>query len=247
MEEMIQFPNGWSARLIRVSSETSIPCLLAALDPESFRALVVLSGGAGGMSHEEMKSVRPLLVDGLAQLATQERIAILDGGTNSGVMALLGEGVAHHGLTAPVIGVCPAAAVTWPGNPNPRAVAELEPHHSHFVLTPGERFGAETKFLYALADALGERVPSLTLVVNGGRVTLEEVLHSAHQGRPIVVLKGSGRAADVIATAWEKGESDDPLVDEILRWGDIALFDVGKGPENLKTFIRRKLWEECNG
>ncbi len=90
--ETLCFPNGRTARLVRVSPQTPPDTLLAALDPGAPRALVVLCGGAGGMSREEIEAVRPLLVDGLARLAAQERIAILDGGTNSGVMALVGEG-----------------------------------------------------------------------------------------------------------------------------------------------------------
>jgi hypothetical protein len=245
--ETIRFPNGRTARLVRVSPETPPDAWLAALDLGSPRALVVVCGGAGGMNVREIEAVRPLIVDGLARLAAREQIAVLDGGTNSGVMALIGEGAAHHGLTAPLIGVCPAAKVSWPENPNPQAEAELEPRHSHFVLTPGEEFGAETEFLYALAGALGARLPSLALLINGGSIALRETLLNVRQRRPLVVFRGSGRAADVIAAAREKGESDDPLVVEIIRCGDVTIFDVREGPESLIQLIRSKLWEEKHG
>ena len=198
------------------------------------------------MSDEEIRRVRPLLVDGVARLAAQRRIAILDGGTASGVMSLIGQGAARYDLSAPLIGVCPAAKVTWPGNPNPRAEAELEPHHSHFVLTPGEEFGAESAYLYTLAGTLGQQVPSLALIINGGSITYKETLLNVEQGREIVVFKGSGRAADAIATAWERGHSDDPLVAEIIQCGKISLFDVTEGPENLIALLQQKLWEECD-
>lgn len=40
-----------------------------------------------------------------------------------------------------------------------------------------------------------------TLVINGGEVTLGDVWHSLRRGTPIVVLRGTGRAADRIADA----------------------------------------------
>lgn len=242
--ETIHFPNGRTARLVRAAPQTPPEALLAALDLGAPRALVVLCGGARGMSRQEIEAVRPLIVDGLARLAAQERVAILDGGTNSGVMALIGAGAARYGLTAPLIGVCPAAKVSWPGNPNPRAEAELEPHHSHFVLTPGTEFGAETRYLYALAQALGARVPSVALLVNGGQIARWEALFNVWQHRPLVIFRGSGRAADVVARAWDTGKSRDPVVTEIVRHGHLALFDVGKGPESLIQLIQNTLWRE---
>ncbi|MGC8947325.1 MAG: hypothetical protein ACP5N6_14345 [Anaerolineae bacterium] len=244
--ETIRFPNGRAARVVRASPQVSPDALLAALDLGFPRALVVLCGGAGGMSQREIEAVRPLIVDGLARLAAQEQIAILDGGTNSGVMALVGEGAAHHGLTAPLIGVCPAAKVSWPGNPNPLAEAELEPHHSHFVLTPGNEFGAESRYLYALAEALGARVPSLALLINGGRLALQEALLNVRQCRPLVVFKGSGRVADVVAGAREAGSSDDPVVAEIIRSANLVIFDICAGPEYLVHLIRDTLWRESH-
>ncbi len=194
------------------------------------------------MSEDEINHIRPLFVDGLARLAAREHIAILDGGTNSGVMALTGEGVARYGLTVPLIGVCPVAKVSWPGNPNPYAEAELEPNHSHFVLTGGQEFGAESQTIYAMAEALSKQMPSVALVVNGGQITYDEALRNVEQGRELIVFKGSGRAADAIATAWEKSQTDNPCVAEIVRRGQIVLFDVAEGPEELATLIRQRLW-----
>lgn len=237
---IVRFPGGWNARVFFVQSPADLTDVLE--DLGSFRALLILCGGAGGMSNEDLHRVRPHLIEGLTPWVTRERIAILDGGTASGVMALVGEGAARYGISAPLIGVCPAAKVSWPGNPNPRAEAELEPHHSHFILTPGEEFGAESEFLYALAEVLGKQVPSLGLVINGGRITYQETLFNVRQGRPIVIFRGSGRAADVIAEAWEKGQRDDPLLKEIVLDGDISIFDVtAESPEALVALLQTKL------
>jgi len=236
--DRIRFTSGKQARAVQAPQHADPKAILDALGLGSPRALIVISGGAGRMSEDEIVRLRPLFVDGLARLAAQERIAVLDGGTNAGVMALTGEGAARHGLTAPLIGVCPVAKVFWPGHPNPLAEAELEPHHSHFVLTGGAEFGSESQTIYALAEALSQQVPSLALIVNGGPITYREALMNVEQGRPLVVFKGSGRAADGIAEAWEKRQSDDPRAAEIVRCGKIVVFDVVDGPERLVTLIQ---------
>lgn len=242
--ETIAFSNGHIASAVHAPENANATAILSALDLGSPRALVVITGGAGEMSEDEINRVRPLLVSGLARLTGEEHIAILDGGTNAGVMALIGEGVAAHRLTASLIGVCPAATVSWPGNPNPNAETQLEPNHSHFVLTGGEEFGTESETIYAIAEALSKQMPSVALVVNGGPIVYDETLKNAEQGRVTIVFKGSGRAADVIAAAWEGAQTDDPRVAEIVERGQIVLLDVAEGPEKLVSLIRQIL---CGG
>ncbi len=238
----IQFPNGNAARAVHVRDEVDSDTLLSAIAVDLPRALIVITGGAGGMSEEEIERMRPLFVDGLAYLASQKHIAILDGGTDSGVMRLAGEGAARYYLTAPLIGVCPAAQVTWPGHSNPEAVTSLEPHHSHFVLTAGKEFGTESETIYAIADALDKQIPSVALLVNGGAITYDEARRNAEQDREIIVLKGSGRAADAIAAAIESGRpAKDRRVAEIVRRATITLFNVEAGSEAFVELLQRKL------
>ena len=46
----------------------------------------------------------------------------------------------------------------------------------------------------------GDR-PSVTLMVNGGSITLNDAQVSLAAGRPLIVVAGSGRSADEIARA----------------------------------------------
>jgi len=238
----IQFPGGSTAHIVNAQDDVGVDTLLSALAIEIPQALVVITGGAGGMGEEETESLRPLFVDGLAYLASQNRIAILDGGTDSGVMKLMGEGAAKYDLPGPLIGVCPATKVTWPEHTNPEAVTRLEPHHSHFVLTAGKEFGTESEMIYAIADTLAEQIPSVALMVNGGPITYDEALRNVEQGREIIVLKGSGRAADAIADAKESQRPiDDRRVATIVRRGKITLFEVESEPEALVELLQKKL------
>jgi len=238
----IRFPTGRTARAVQLRGVVDAATIASALQLGDPRALIVIIGGAGGMSEEETRRLRPLFVEGLAPLAAAERIAILDGGTNSGVMALAGQGASRQGLTALLIGVCPLACVSWPGRRNPRATAELEPNHSHFVLTPGRRFGDETGIAYAIVQMLSEKMPTLALVVNGGEITYDEVLRNVAQNREIIVLAGSGRAADAIAAVWESGQSGEARLAQIVARGRVVLFAVAEGPHRLARLIRERLW-----
>lgn len=46
-------------------------------------------------------------------------------------------------------------------------------------------------------------MPVVTVLVNGGTGSLDTVKETLKHGLPVVVVKGSGRAADVLAFAFE--------------------------------------------
>jgi len=192
-----------------------------------------------------MDQLRNLLAKGVARLAAEEGIAIIDGGTQAGVMRLIGEEHAKARGSAPLIGVCPAALVSWPGGPSGSDLVPLEPNHTHFVLTDGEHWGAETKATFALAAALGrDGVPSVAILANGGPIAYDEVLQDIRQGREIIVIRGSGRLADAIAAAVARdGGPPDNEIAAIVQEGHITLFDITGEPAALAALIRRKLFE----
>ncbi|MBL7063181.1 MAG: hypothetical protein ISS49_03090 [Anaerolineae bacterium] len=67
------------------------------------------------MSSAEVTRLRRLLAEGVACVAAEEGITIIDGGTQAGVMQMIGEGRAAARDCALLLGVCPAALVSWPG------------------------------------------------------------------------------------------------------------------------------------
>jgi len=52
-----------------------------------------------------------------------------------------------------------------------------------------------------VATALSANAPSATLLINGGDISWRDAAHSLQANRPLIVLDGSGRAADAIAEA----------------------------------------------
>jgi hypothetical protein len=81
------------------------------------------------------------------------------------------------------------------------AETELDEHHTHFVLVPGEDWGDESELLSAFATAVAGGTPAVTILANGGPIALQDVESSIAEGRAIVVLAGSGRTADELAAA----------------------------------------------
>ena len=47
----------------------------------------------------------------------------------------------------------------------------------------------------------GMGIPVILLILEGGLGVIEDVLHSLRRGIPVVVIQGTGRAADIIAFA----------------------------------------------
>src|SRR5450432_360755 len=122
--------------------------------------------------------------------------AVVDGGTDSGVMRVIGQ--AHHtaGASFPLVGVAAEGTVVLPGaRPAPDA-GTLDPHHTLVILVPGDTWGDESRWLSRVAAAIADGRPSVTLVVNGGELTYGDIEHSLEARRPVIVLAGTGRTAD---------------------------------------------------
>jgi hypothetical protein len=244
-EFSITFETGTQARAIKVSQDTTAQEIVSSLALDEIRGLMIIAGGASGMTPEEQVLSSPLFVDGLAPFASKEHVAVFDGGSDTGVMKLTGYGraqvLAYKMQDFPLIGVDPAALVRWPGHRPVGALVDLEPNHSHFVLIPGDRFGPEDEIILDLAAYLDRRVPSLTVIVNGGSITLDDALLNALVGRPMIVIKGSGRAADQIANAMN-GSRADSRITEIVQRGRITLFDIHAGAEAFCACLRQVLF-----
>lgn len=166
------------------------------------RPVIVLVGGASGLHPHHFNRLRSLFANVLIPLAEANKAVVVDGGTDTGVMRLMGQLRAVTHAKFPLIGVLPAELALVPNSvPVAEDAAALEHHHTHFVLVPGRQWGDESAYLAEVASVIAAGAPSVTLVVNGGEVTWKDTLESVRVGRPIVAVEGSGRAADVLVAA----------------------------------------------
>jgi hypothetical protein len=234
-----EFPNGQRAVALRTGVEADPASIAEALGLPVSSAVLLLSGGAGLMSEKMLNRLSALFV-AVAEALAQEQVVVIDGGTEAGVMALMGQALAKAGRTAPYIGVLPAHAEVEPGGARGEDI--LEPHHSHFVLIESDQWGSESKTMCDLATYLAAQAPSLVLLANGGEIALQDVEWNVRQGREIVIIAGSGRIADEIAKAVRRPRRRTrERIAAVARDGRITLFDLSASPAELGELLKHKL------
>jgi hypothetical protein len=222
-----------SSGVIRLAEPIELPSRLAELHLGGPRPVIVLVGGADGLDEAQLARLRPLFEEGLAPLADALGACVIDGGTDTGVMGLIGQARAKLGASFPLIGVSARGTVAEAGGTaSPDDAPSLEPNHSHVVLVPGSKWGEESPWLADIASQLAGEAPSVTVVINGGEVTFDDAARSVEAGRPVLVVAGSGRAADTMAAALQESSQDERAA-ELAASGLVQAVDLGAGPHAL--------------
>ena len=196
----------------RAGQPADIPAVLRTLGVAVRRPVLVSVGGADGMTPGDL-AVMAGALERIIPALDGWGAAIVDGGTDSGVMKVMGRLRAAAGARFPLVGVAAEGTVILPGIPARPEAAALEPHHTQVILVPGQTWGDESPWLSRVATAIAAGQPSLTLVVNGGQITYDDIGHSLQAGLPVIILAGTGRAADTIAAA-ARGDIADPKTAE---------------------------------
>jgi SLOG in TRPM, prokaryote len=190
------------APYFRILSADDIVLAIDSAGVRRDRAVIVLVGGAGGIDGQDLESLRQVLQNDVVPVAERLGAAVIDGGTDSGVMRLMGRARSGLGGRFPLVGVAAEGTVVVPGTGPPSSDAvELEPNHTLFLLVPGTQWGDEARWITQVAAIVAGSGPSVTILVNGGQIAYTDVSGSLSSGRPVVVLAGSGRTADAIAEA----------------------------------------------
>jgi SLOG in TRPM, prokaryote len=179
------------ASRIRIASTDEIAAALDSAGLRLDRAVIVLVGGAGTMGEKEFETVAQVLRDEVVPVAERRDAVVIDGGTDSGVMQLIGRARSTLGGRFPLIGVAAEGTVLVPGagTPSPDAV-KLEPNHTLFLLVPGTQWGDEAQWMTDVAGVVAGHRSSVTVLMNGGQIAYTDVAASLRSGRPVVVLAG---------------------------------------------------------
>ncbi|MBW4437489.1 MAG: hypothetical protein KME04_10165 [Pleurocapsa minor GSE-CHR-MK-17-07R] len=235
----ISFPMGRKAKAVAVDRAADPTQTARTLGLDLRRPAMAVMGGAGLMTPEAAVLLRSIIEDGLTHFAQANNVTLVDGGTTTGVMGLIGTARARRGYTFPLVGVAPMRKIAFPGYDNPDKIADLDPNHTHFALTSGDDFGAESDMLAGLALAVADHDrPMLGVVINGGEIVKQEA-HARATGAlraPLLVLEGSGRLADVLAQARTQ-PTEDVQVRETLEQGSVHFVDISGGPERLIAWL----------
>lgn len=219
-------------------------------------AFIFLIGGASKMSGEDQRRLLEMF-GALADLAASgRRFAVGDGGTQAGIMQASGDARRASGGAFPLIGIAPAREIP------PRGRTPIDPNHSAIIAVddlslPADRdaWGSETSTMYDVFARLAEERPSVAIVANGGGIALTEVEANVRAGRRMLLIAGSGRAADALVSLLTGTTPPDGEVADLRARADKAgltrhpdLFTVvplETGPAGLRDALSRALgWTE---
>jgi hypothetical protein len=239
----ICFANGSRAVVIAVPRDASATAILDAVEIASPRAVILLFGGAAGLDQSRKSHLATLFSEGVAAVAAELGALIIDGGTQSGIMAIMGQAVAASPGIVQLLGVAPKGKITNPEIAGASKIsdgASLEPNHSHFVLVESNNWGDETTTMLELARSFNS--PTVAILVNGGAIAVDEAVQSVRNGWGLLVIEGSGRFADELSAAVRDGESANFAEgSEIARSRHVTLFHVNDSAEKLRGELRRML------
>ena len=239
----IEFESGLTAKAFYPQANTDLESALELLGLKSPRLVLVVVGGASLLSDAARERLRSLFLDVLAPLAESLNACVVDGGTDAGVMQMMGQARHKIGATFPLIGVIPAGLATLPNQEPPAAdAAPLEPNHTHFFLVPGCQWGDESPSIAAIAQTLSGSSPAVTVLINGGQITWVDAAQSVAAKQPVVVVAGSGRTADILAAALNGNVTDD-RAPALIESGLLQAVDL-HAPETLERVVKQILTGE---
>lgn len=215
----LDFGQSRTARIIQPQTEADLSNAFAFLElPRSLPALVLI-GGASRLSQSDQQLVRSLFIQVLAPLAQTLNAIVIDGGTDVGIMQMMGQARHKSRATFPLLGIAPVGCVALPDQALLNDdMAYLEPHHTHFLLIPGNQWGDEASWIARVASVFAQEQPSVTILINGGEISWLDAQENVDEGRPLITIAGSGRTADALATALD-GKVTDPRAQPILASG----------------------------
>jgi hypothetical protein len=201
-----------------ITEEKQIQEALTQLNIPYPKPVIVLVGGAGKIGFWDWfrmhKAVRIV-----ASLAEETQSAVVDGGTQVGVMREIGRQRKRNKFCFPLIGVLFDSLLV---REEPESI--LDPNHTHFFLIPGEKWGDESGWIARIATVIAGEERAITVLVNGGDVSETDVHYSLLENRPTFVMRGTGRLADKINA-------------EI----NVLPIDISKEPDDIRELLKQSL------
>ncbi|MEH2082802.1 MAG: hypothetical protein V7K89_23330 [Nostoc sp.] len=238
----LTFNNGQIALATQVEQPKELPYALETIGLCGSRPVLVVVGGASNISEADFLRIQRLFVEVLAPIAETLGAYVVDGGTDAGIMRMMGTARTQIGAKFALIGVTPEGKVALPNHSSETAtdLTSLEPNHTHFVLVPGKNWGDESPWISCVATMLANDAPSITVLLNGGEITFKDAFSSVNSGRVVLVIAGSGRTADILVDALH-GKATDERAKKLAKSGTlqyIDLIDIEKGVDNLGKVIK---------
>lgn len=227
----LHFANGCQALALEIDPALDLSQIFQIFPLSQPRPVLVLVGGASGLEQGHWETLTQLFQTVLCPWLQRGGFGVVDGGTQSGVMQLMGEAYAKTKVDFPLVGVAARGTVALPQETLSTTghQARLEPNHPFFCLVAGQEWGDEAPWIAKLAQLWAGSCPSLTLAINGGGITMQDVAESVKVGRSVVVVEGSGRTADILAAALQ-GDRSHEQATKLVASGLIHRIHLNQSP-----------------
>nr|XP_020512138.1 transient receptor potential cation channel subfamily M member 1 [Labrus bergylta] len=209
---------------------------------------LLISVHGGLQNFELQPKLKQVFGKGLIKAAVTTGAWIFTGGVSTGVIRHVGDALKDHSSKSRgkvcAIGIAPWGIVEnkedligrdvnrpYQTMSNPLSkLSVLNSSHSHFILSDNGtngKYGAEVRLrrqlekhiaLQKINTRLGQGVPVVCLILEGGPNVISIVLESLKEEPPVpvVICDGSGRASDILSFAHRYSE-DDGLVNESVK------------------------------
>lgn len=214
----LSLKRGLATKAANVADNSEIPLALNELEIPHPQHVIVLVGGAGGIGFLDKFPMKKA-VSIVAQLAEETRSVVVDGGTQAGIMTEIGKQRQRNKFTFPLVGVVFDSLLM---QEDPASI--LDPHHTHFLLIPGDDWGDESGWISKIATAIAGDRKSITVLINGGMISRHDVEYSLLENRPTFVMRGTGR-----------------LADEITLTGKVYSMDISQKPDTILQELKKSL------
>lgn len=192
---------------------------------------------------EAMVRMKLLFTRGIVAAAIAVQAVCVTSGVDVGEASMAGRANAGWNHKMPLIAVAPKRRVRWPGDPRPGKSdrAPLQRDHTHVVLvdslgdtdiqhTCQFRFNLSCRLAGWSSKRNAKHMPAVVFLINGDQEELHETLRFVHLGWPIVVVRGTGGMADMIALAKKEPHtffSNEKLM-EVVSDGNIEVMELGE-------------------
>ena len=214
----ISFKGDHTAKAAYISDNADIDKAIEELHIPHPKTVIVLVGGAAGIGWLDKFPMRKA-IGIVARLAEETQSIVIDGGTQAGIMTEIGRQRKRNRLSFPLIGVVFDSLLM---QQDPQSI--LDPNHTHFFLIPGEDWGDESAWISKIATIIAGDKKSITILVNGGKISRTDVEYSLLENRPVFIMRGTGR-----------------LADEITLTGRVVAIDISQKPDDILELLKNRL------
>jgi hypothetical protein len=225
-----------SVTVVRLAtSDERLP--LKSLGVSTKRPVIALAGTASNLDPQLAARLYPFIHTLMAAAAEHDAV-IVTGGTDAGVIRLMGRSRGSLANPPTLIGVAPGRLVAPDGEQVAPGGAHVDPNHDAVLLVPGTQWGDETPMLSRLVGEIAGDQPAVVVVIGGGAGALAEVIEHARHKRSIVVVSRSGRLADELAELRRRvrdGNADDSGPPISLR--DVHVIDLAESPSRVRSLL----------